>query len=1085
MSSYVELRCRTHYSFLRGASSPAELIRRASALGLPALAVTDRDGVYGIPRAFEAVRELQSAAGPAAVTRLITGAELTIELSPVRKTRLTLLAMSRAGYGRLCRLITASHMKGGEDLVSQAPHGAVAMPKKNNPGLGWHHFTGMPAEDLVALVDETVLDGQGGGDSDFPAEYLGALKDKFGDRLYLPLSRVMDGHDARRTRAALKLSARFGIPIVASNDVHFHVRERRELQDVLTCTREGVRIDEAGFRLFSNAERYLKSYDEMARLYADLPEALSRTLEVAERLKFCPSELRYHYPSEWIPPGETAQSYLERLTWEGALRRYGVDSRESVPEDVRAQLAHELRLIEELRFADYFLTVWEIVDFARGRGILCQGRGSAANSIVCYCLHITAIDPVRMKLLFERFISAERGEPPDIDVDFEHERREEVIQHIYAKYGRDRAAMVAACITYRSRSVTRDLGKVLGLTPEAAQAHPLYEQFKGTPRHLSIHSGGFTLSAEPIIETVPVEPARMEGRTIVQWDKEDLAIIGLLKIDVLALGMLTAIRKTFDLVRETESLSDEEALSLANIPADDPATYAMIQEADTVGVFQIESRAQMSMLGRLQPCNFYDLVIEVAIVRPGPIVGQMVHPYLKRRRGEEPIDMPHPALVPILERTLGVPLFQEQVMKMAVALAGFTPGEADHLRRAIGAWRSSGQIEKLGRKLQAGLLAAGLPAEFVDRVFKQIQGFAEYGFPESHAASFALLAYVSSYLKRHYPAQFTCALLNSQPMGFYSSHSLVEDARRHGVEIRPLEPNVSRWDCGVERSPSTGALRERANGPGRGDSPALRIGWRVVHGIARREVDALIEERTERGPFRGLGDFLWRTRLRPEPLFRLAMGEAFAAWGYTQRDALWKVFEHLAEREGDANANAGSGAARDQLSLFSVADPAAESRARVQLFAGLSDWEAIQEDFKTYGLSHRGHPMGPLRARLLEADPSRNSFARTTTRMAKRMTPNRSIRLAGLVIVRQRPPTAKGTAFATLEDEDGFMDMILHKGVQERYEDLFLHSPFLIVTGMLQRDRMTSNLIVKRLERLDLGKALSEKELRVQGVNFR
>ncbi|MGZ3689833.1 MAG: error-prone DNA polymerase, partial [Bdellovibrionota bacterium] len=512
-----------------------------------------------------------------------------------------------------------------------------------------------------------------------------------------------------------------------------HVRERRELQDAITAIRENEALDRVGRRLFPNGERYLKSGAEMADLFSDLPEALENTVELADRCSFSPGELRYYYPSEWIPAGESAQSYLTKLVWKGAEWRYP----EGVPEDVRRQIGHELALIAQLQYADYFLTIYEIVEYARAREILCQGRGSAANSVVCYCLAITAIDPVRMNLLFERFLSVERDEPPDIDVDFEHERREEVIQHIYEKYGRHRAGMVAALVTYRDRSITRDLSKALGFDAEKEPAKTetkrfaaLSEEIRAFPRHLSIHSGGFTLSAVPIIETVPIEPARMEGRTIVQWDKEDLAAIGLLKVDVLALGMLTALKRTFDLVKPREELT------VATIPASDPKTYAMIQRGDTVGVFQIESRAQMNMLKRLRPTKFYELVVQVAIVRPGPIVGKMVHPYLRRRRGLEPVDYPHEDLKPILERTFGVPLFQEQVMKIAVIMAGFTPGEADELRRAIGAWRSSGTIEKMGLKLAAGLRAKGIAEEWVERLFNQVKGFAEYGFPESHAASF-------------------------------------------------------------------------------------------------------------------------------------------------------------------------------------------------------------------------------------------------------------------------------------------------------------------------------------------------------------
>ncbi|MCM2322656.1 MAG: PHP domain-containing protein [Oligoflexia bacterium] len=1001
---YAELQCRTHYSFLRGASHPAELVERANELGLEAIAITDLDGVYGIPKAFAASREHPGA-------KLIVGSELTVlgEGLPAAGWGLTLLARDRAGYGLLCRLITASR----------------ADKPKGEAGISWEALTqllerpesrGLFAIPRVPLGEEV------------PTRFYRELKDRFAERLYLPVSRFLDGLDRERVARSVKLGAELGAPLVATNDVHFHVPERRALQDALTATRHLCPLAEAGRRLFPNGERYLKAPARMAELFRDLPEAVENTVKIAEACRFSPAELRYRYPSEWIPAGETAQSYLTRLTWQGAERRYGGPP----PEDVRRQLEHELRLVEELQFADYFLTIWEIVEFARSRDILCQGRGSAANSAICYCLGITAVDPVRMKLLFERFLSAERGEPPDIDVDFEHDRREEVIQHVYSRYGRERAGMVSAIITYRTRSTLRDLSKALGLQPETAATSPLFEklaaELKGFPRHLSIHSGGFTLSADPLIETVPIEPARMEGRTIVQWDKEDLAVIGLLKVDLLALGMLTALHKTLALVQDSRGTP----LTLATIPAEDPPTYEMIRHADTVGVFQIESRAQMSMLPRLLPKTFYDLVVQVAIVRPGPIVGQMVHPYLRRRRGQEPVVYPHPALEPILGRTLGVPLFQEQVMKIAIVLADFTPGEADELRRAIGAWRSTGSIEKVGRRLMDGLLASGLPREWVDRIFLQIQGFSEYGFPESHAASFALLAYASSYLKCHYPAEFACALLNSQPMGFYSPHTIIEDAARHGVKILPLHPNRSDWDCTLEAG-------------------ALRVGLRVVRGLGEAAARRVVEERG-RAPFRNLSDFLSRTELGFGVLQALAMGEAFACFGFDQRQALWEILA------GRALAGSAVPAPDAQLELFA----GTPDREAPRLFAPLTDYQAIQSDYRSYGLSVRGHPMGALRALLGKRIPP------TTTQAAKQVVTGRYLRLAGLVIVRQRPPTAKGTVFATLEDETGFLDLLLHKEVHERYGEIFAESPFILVAGEIQRDGNSVNLIVKKLERLAL-----------------
>jgi error-prone DNA polymerase len=648
-------------------------------------------------------------------------------------------------------------------------------------------------------------------------------------------------------------------------------------------------------------------------------------------------------------------------------------------------------------------------------------------------LGITAIDPVRMNLLFERFISVERGEPPDIDVDFEHERREEVIQHIYQKYGRDRAGMVSAIITYRTRSAVRDVKKALG---EERYAHDeerslaLVEELKGFPRHLSIHSGGFTLSALPMIETVPIEPARMEGRTIVQWDKEDLDYIGLLKVDILALGMLSAIQKTLDLI--------PKPLTIATIPANDPQTYHMIRCADTVGVFQIESRAQMSMLRRLLPENFYDLVVEVAIVRPGPIQGNMVHPYLRRRRKLESSRSPDPRLEPILSRTLGVPLFQEQVMKIAMVMADFTPGEADELRRAIGAWRSSGSIEKMGNRLKQGLLRNGLAPDFVERIFQQIQGFAEYGFPESHAASFALLAYASSYLKCHYPAEFTCSLLNSQPMGFYSSYTLVEDAKRHGVQVLPFDPRFSDWDCTMEQG-------------------ALRLGFRMVQGLGRAEALEVIQERL-RQSFSGFQDFLSRTRLSPRILNRLAMGDAFVCFGLSRREALWEILHLQMLRPAPVR--------EQQLSLFQYGAEFERQKSvhsGRELFSDLSAYQAIRADYDSYHLSLKGHPMMGLR---LDSEMSRQ-LPSTTSASLRAMRSGQVTRISGLVIIRQRPPTAKGTMFATLEDEFGFADLILHAEVFEKYRVDLESSPFVVVGGKVQRDGEMVNLLVSFVGRLN------------------
>jgi len=1012
---YAELKCKTNFSFLRGASHPEELVTRAAELGLKGLALNDNDGVYGIPKAYHYSRNHPD-------FKLIVGADLTLKDHP----SLTLLAKDRQAYGLLCRIITASHVnkpKGKACLT--LPELISFMAERDSPGL-----IALPESSLDETSIKTPYD---------------LLKELFNQNLYLPLSRFLDGRDKERTEKILFLSKNFDIPIVATNDVHYHIASRSKLQDALTSVRHTTSLNNAGYRLFSNGERHLKSPEAMSLLFKDMPEAIAQTVSIAEQCTFSPSELRYRYPSEWIPRNHTAQSYLEERVWAEGAERYGG----TIPDAVIRQLKDELSLIAQLSYADYFLTIYEIVCYARSKKILCQGRGAAANSAVCYVLGITAIDPVKMNLLFERFMSVERSEPPDIDVDFEHERREEVIQHIYERYGRDRSAMVSAVVTYRKRSAFREMSKALGIDVGTLSAKKLErnfeklalktknsgikeqilslaEEMKGFPRHLSIHSGGFTLSAGPIIEIVPVEPARMEGRTIIQWDKYDLDYLGLLKIDILSLGMLSALRKMLDLLGK----------QLHQIPSDDKPTYEMIQRADTVGTFQIESRAQMSMLGRLLPENFYDLVVQVAIVRPGPILGKMVHPYLKRRqalrRGEKLNDREVYLDIrakPFLEKTLGVPLFQEQIMKIAVTLGGFTPGEADELRRAIGAWRAEGSIVKMGQKLVEGLKKGGLPPEFAERIFHQIQGFAQYGFPESHSASFAILAYASAYLKCHHPAEFTSSLINSQPMGFYSSHTLVTDAQRHGVEVLPVHPNISQWDCMLE-------------GKNR-----FRLGFRVVTGLARKDADHLIATRQE-APYRDLGDFLSRTHLKQTVLHRLAMANAFGCFGFDERHGLWEMLEYdlLLEKSSDK-----------QLGLFSGRRLLATSQ---DLFECLGSYEKIQREYDAYHLTTSGHPMGALRGEVA-------GMPKLTSKDLRMKKTGDIFTSAGLVLVKQRPPTAKGVTFATLEDEFGFMDLILHVEVYERYQEAFLNHCFLKVTGVVQRDTNTISLLVKHLEPLD------------------
>jgi len=857
------------------------------------------------------------------------------------------------------------------------------------------------------------------------------------------------------------------VPLVAAGDVHYHVPERRALHDVLTAVRHGTTVAAAGEYLFPNAQRYLKSPETMAALLADVPEAFRRTAEIADRCTFSLDELRYEYPEELAPPGQTPIEHLTRLTWAGARKRYP----QGVPEKVRRLLEHELQLIEELHYEAYFLTVWDLVRFARRRGILCQGRGSAANSAVCYCLGITSVDPERMDVLFERFVSRERNEAPDIDVDFEHQRREEVLQYLYDKYGRERAGMTAEVITYRPRSAVRDVGKALGLSldrddalakrierfhdePELAQRcreagiNPenqtgrqlveLVGQLVGFPRHLSQHTGGMVMTQGPLCELVPIENAAMPERTVIQWNKDDLDELGILKVDCLALGMLSAIRRCFQLVRQHEG----RELTLANVPEGDREVYDMICRADTMGVFQIESRAQMSMLPRLRPRCFYDLVIEVAIVRPGPIQGNMVHPYLRRRNGQEAATYPNEAIRQVLGKTLGVPLFQEQAMRLAVVAAGFTPGEADQLRRAMGAWRRPGLIDQFRKKLLGGMRANGFSEQYAEAVFTQIRGFGDYGFPESHAASFALLVYVSAWLKYHYPAAFTCALLNSQPMGFYAPAQLVRNVREHGVEVLPVDVNHSDCDCTLES-----AAKPPAAAPW-----ALRLGLNMLHGLASAHAEQIQRARGSR-PFRSLEDFSRRTGLGRAVLSRLAKAGAFGSLELDRREALW----HALDQD------------QEELPLFDGLD----STGHVDL-PKLSAAEEVLADYRSTGLSLQAHPLEFMRAELdaLNVLPA----GRLAT------WPNgKPVRVAGLVLVRQRPGTAKGITFVTLEDETGTANLIIRPAIWKRYRQAALGATLLLASGMLQRQGDVIHVLTTKLENL----SDRLKEITSQARNFR
>jgi len=999
--TYVPLWNKTNGSFLEGASHPEELVEEAQRLGLRSLAVTDRDGVYGVVRAHVKAKEIG--------VHLLLGGQVTVEDDSV----IVLLTQNRLGYANLCRLLTVGRLRSekGESKVSWAEI--------------CEHQNG-----LIALWggDRSLLVGEAE-----PRQVSARLREAFGDRIYAMAARHRRDTEVQEEARLRERAARYRMPVAATMEVLYHTPERRDLQDVLTCIRHGVTVRTSGRKTKPNVEHGLRTPFSFDQLYADDPSAVSRTEEIAARCEFSLDELRYRYPAERLPDGTTSAQWLHRLTMEGARGRYGGD----VPSDVVRQLEKELALIEELDYCGYFLTMYEIVQFCRANEILCQGRGSAANSAVCYCLGITAVDPVRMGLLFERFLSKDRNEPPDIDLDIMHQRREEVIQFVYDKYGRDKAAMVANVIRYRARSAVRDVGKALGL-PETsldrlakilshydgvtAQAlrHAgldpeipvnqhllrLSYEIQDFPRHLSIHPGGFLLGHEPVHDIVPIENATMADRTVIQWDKDDIEALGLFKVDLLGLGALTQLDLCFRLLERHRGKS----LSMATMTQDDPATFDMICRAETVGVFQIESRAQMAMLPRLRPRHYYDLVIEVSIVRPGPITGGMVHPYLRRRNGEETVEYPHPSLQPVLEKTLGVPLFQEQVMRLAVVAADYTPGEADQLRRDMAAWRRTGRIEKHRERLVSRMQAKGIKPEFAERVFQQIRGFGEYGFPESHAASFALVAYAAAYLLRHYPAEFCCALLNAQPMGFYSPATIIDDAKRRGVEVRPVAARLSDWNCTLEPVPSSGAV-----------SFAVRMGLRYVKGLGESDGKA-IEAARRQSQFVSLEDFVRRTRLDEGSLQTLAEAGAFDGFGSMRRAALWDV----------------RGLARETPRPLPL-----ENTEETPQFPELDAFETIAWDYHASSHSTRGHPLAPLREALrAQGLPDAETVAK--------MPHGRRVRYAGLVICRQRPGTASGVTFMTLEDETGFVNLVIWTRIFERYAILAKTASFLGVTGKLE-----------------------------------
>jgi error-prone DNA polymerase len=1073
MTAYAELQVTSNFSFLRGASHPEELAATAAKLGHAAFAVTDRNTLAGVVRAHKAAAE--------AGLRFILGCRLDL----ADGQSLLCFPGDRAAYGRLSRLLTVGKRR--------APKGECH--------LGYADLAEYGAGQLVVALPPDRPDP---GD-EFRA-FLERIAADFQGRAYLAAQHLYRGDDVKRLHRLADLATRLGLPLLAANDVLYHAPERRVLQDVVTCIREGCTIDAAGLRLNAHAERHMKPAAEMARLFRDYPDAVARTIEIAERCRFNLGELRYEYPDEITEEGRTPQEELAHLAWQGAAKHYP----SGIPSKVQTQIEHELALIAELSYAPYFLTVHDIVRFARSEGILCQGRGSAANSAVCYCLGVTAVDPTRVDLLFERFISAERNEPPDIDVDFEHERREEVIQYIYRKYTRERAGIAATVICYRSRGAIREVGKALGLSrdvtaalsgalwgwsndgideaqvreigldpddPRLRLALDLSRELTGFPRHLSQHVGGFVITRGPLAELVPIENAAMAERTVIEWDKDDIDVLGILKIDVLALGMLTCIRKALDLIAAHYG----RRMGLADIPAEDPAVYEMLGRADSIGVFQVESRAQMTMLPRLKPRTFYDLVIEVAIVRPGPIQGDMVHPYLRRRNGEEAVEYPSTELRQVLEKTLGVPLFQEQAMKIAIVGAGFTPSEADRLRRAMATFRKVGIIHEFRDKMIEGMVRRGYTRDFAGRCFQQIEGFGSYGFPESHAASFALLVYVSAWIKCHFPEIFAAALLNSQPMGFYAPAQIVRDAREHGVAVLPVDVNYSQWDCTLENIPRPSGEREGTHAkhgedegevpligcrsiedPASGNTPspcplpegrgkdsgadrvrtttthALRLGFRQIKGLAAAEAEALVRER--HGGYETLRALWRRARLGPRALETLAEADAFRSTGLDRRQALWAV----------------RGLGPPPLPLFAAAAALPERAVPEAALPRMSLGEHVAEDYTTLGLSLKCHPVAFLRDEL-----AREGTVRAAD--LARLPPGRRVQLAGLVLIRQRPGTASGVIFVTLEDETGVANLIVWPGIFEKYRRAVLGASLLRCTGKLQREGLVIHVVAEQL----------------------
>ena len=1006
-TQYAELHCLSNFSFLRGASHPDELVRKAAELEYSGLALTDECSVAGVVRAHAAATNVR--------LKLVIGSEFKCS----DELKVVVLAANRQSYSALCQLISCARRAAPKGTYQASPDDLVRFLCESQCLLLW-----VPARYAADL--RTGL----------------WLRERFNDRVWLAAELLSDGNDGARLARLRDAGRKLGLPLVASGNVHMHSRERRMLQDTLTAIRLKTPLEKLGFDLHPNAERSLRPLKELGRKYP--PELLKETLAILERIDFSLSELRYEYPHEVVPEGQTSSGYLRFLTEQGKRWRWP----DGVPEKVMPLIEHELKLIKDLGYEHYFLTVYDIVKYARSEKILCQGRGSAANSVVCYCLGITEVDPARMQTLVERFISKERNEPPDIDVDFEHERREEVIQYIYGKYSRERAALAATVITYRPRSAIRDVGKALGLnelqvnalakslqwwdghvdmqriaeagldptTPQIRRLVNLVESLIGFPRHLSQHVGGFVISELPLSHLVPIENAAMPERTVIQWDKDDLEELGLLKVDVLGLGMLSAIRRSFELIENFYG----RQISMMSIPAEDPHVYQMIARADTIGVFQVESRAQMAMLPRLKPNCFYDLVIEVAIIRPGPIQGDMVHPYLRRRNNEELVDYPSKEVEQVLQRTLGVPIFQEQVMQLAVVAAGFTPGEADQLRRAMAAWRRRADLGRFEERLIKGMSQRGYPREFAERIFHQIQGFGEYGFPESHAASFALLVYVSAWLKFHEPAVFFCALLNSQPMGFYAPAQLIRCAREHAVEIKSVDVNRSDWDLTLE--------------PGSDGEPTIRLGLRIVKGLSFDGGERLVQAR-DAGGFVNAQDLAERATLDAKDLSALAAAGALKSLAHNRYRARWDV--------------AGVQKPTELLDRIRIAEG-------VPMLRRPSEGEDISADYRYLGLSLGRHPLALLRERL-------SAMRIQNARGISGLDHGAKVYTAGLVITRQRPSSAAGVTFVTIEDETGYVNLVVWDSLAQRARRALLGAALLGVMGQVQKDGAVLHVIAERL----------------------